>query len=130
MSSTSKGHLLFPVHILHAFNALQHLRVMLIIGDTTNDEIFSTAEDIAREIGAPLDSIWRSLTMLARANIVQATKFKGYSILPNTLEEVRVKDVLHALGKELPDNGHKRASDRLLNAVADCLDITLEEFFK
>lgn len=126
------GQLLFPAHILHAMNALQHLRAMLIIGDTTDDVIMSTCEDIAREIGAPRDVIWRTLMLLTRAGFVEAKKGQGggYHILARTLTTKRVKDVLFVLGKQLPDNGHHRASDRLNNAVADCLDVTMEEFFK
>lgn len=130
MSAASKTQLLFPLHILHALNALQHLRAMLIIGDCTDDVIFSTCEDIAREIGASNDSLWRTLMILSRAGIVESKKSYGYHVTAKALFKTKVKDVLFALGKELPDNGHKRASDRLNNAVADCLDVTLEEFFK
>ena len=127
-----KAQLLFPSHILHALNAIQHLRCMLVLGDTSDDVIFSTCEDIAREIGAPQDVLWRTLMRLSNAGIVEAKKGAGggYYITARTLFTVRVKDVLRALGKELPDNGNVRASDKLNNAVADCLDITLEEFFK
>lgn len=130
--STAKGQQLFPTHILHALNALQHLRALLILGDCTDDAIYSTCEDIAREIGAPQDSLWRTLMQLTRAGFLEVKKGSGggYHIQARTLFTVRVKDILEALGKELPDNGNTRASDRLNNAVADCLDVTLEEFFK
>ena len=45
-----EGQLLFPSHILHAMNALQHLYVLLVLGKTSNSAIYSTCEDIAKEI--------------------------------------------------------------------------------
>lgn len=129
--SMLKGQQLFPSHILHAMNAVQHLRAMLIIGDTTDDVIFSRCEDIAREIGAPEHSLWRTLMLLTRAGVIESKMGSGggYHILLRTLTKLKVKDVLSVLGKELPDNGNARASDKLNNAVADCLDVTLDEFF-
>lgn len=125
-----KGRLLFPNHILHGLNALQHLRAMHILGACTDDVIYSTCEDIAREVGAPLDSLYRSLGALVHAGVVESTKSLGYQITPQSLHKYRVLDVVRALGKDVPDQGNERASDRLNNAVADCLDVILEEFFK
>lgn len=124
------GQLLFPTHILHALNALQHLRCMYILGDCGDSVIFSTCEEIAQEIGAPKDPLWRTMMHLSRAGIVNSKKGGGYHVTAPVLHKIKIIDVLSALGKELPINGTERASDRLHTAISDCLDVSLEEFFK
>lgn len=130
--AVTTGQLLFPVHILHALNAVQHLRAMLILSGTCDKPIYSSCDDVAREIGAPRDSLWRTLMHLGRAGLVETKKGPGggYHITALTLHSTRVVDILQALGKALPDNGDTRGSDRLQNTVADCLNLSLEEFFR
>lgn len=138
MSTSKTYQLLFPAHIAHAFNALQYLRAMVILAESNKDPrrkgviLYATCEEIAEKIGAPYDSLWRTLLTLSRAGILQTKTGPGggYYITAATLFDTKVVKILHILGRYIPENGTTRASDRLNNAVADCLDITLEEFFR
>ena len=124
--------LLFPVNILHAFNALQHLRVMCVLADSQDSELYCSANDVANEIHAPYDSVVRSLSQLREAGIIQSKigVDGGFHVTPASLFKYTVLDVVRALGREVPDNGHTRASDKLNTAVIDCLSTSLNEFLK
>ena len=125
-----QGRLLFPARILHALNALQYLRALHILGDCTDDRLITTCEDICNMVGAPKDSLHRTLGQLVRAGIVVSERQGGYYITPESALKHKVIDVIQALGKDFPSHGTHQPSDRLNNAVADCLDVTLDEFFK
>lgn len=123
---------LFPVHVLHAMNAIQYLRAIYIMTEPFQTQIYSSHHEIADAIGAPRDSIIRTMPVLHRMGLVKVRggAAGGYMIIPHTLSKVQVVDILEALGPTVPVNDTSRGSDRLNHAVSKCLSVALEEFLR
>lgn len=91
-----------------------------------------TCARVSERTGMPQMYLARILHRLKCAGILESRRGSdgGYHTLPITMRTKTVIDLVNALGHDLKEVDGMRGSDRLVNAVYDALNITLEEFLR